>query len=83
MCRCTEIMNVFLEIPVIKHFFAAHGKARPRPPDFMDRIMNLYAARVTARLYDRIMNLYKHFCKALDSTGKLAIMVLALRNKEC
>ena len=34
-------------------------------------------------LYDRIMNLYKHFCKALDSTGKLAIMVLALRNKEC
>jgi hypothetical protein len=34
-------------------------------------------------LYDRIMNLSKHFCKALDSTGKLAIMVLALRNKEC
>ena len=32
---------------------------------------------------DRIMNLSKHFCKALDSTGKLAIMVLALRNKEC
>ena len=33
--------------------------------------------------YDRIMNLSKHFCKALDSTEKLAIMVLALRNKEC
>ena len=34
-------------------------------------------------LYDRIMNLLKHFSKGLDSTGKLAIMVLALRNKEC
>lgn len=28
--------------------FAAHGMARHGPPDFMDRIMNLYAARVTA-----------------------------------
>ena len=34
-------------------------------------------------VYDRIMNLLKHFSKGLDSTGKLAIMVLALRNKEC
>ena len=34
-------------------------------------------------VYDRIMNLLKHFFKGLDSTGKLAIMVLALRNKEC
>ena len=37
----------------------------------------------TSALYDRIMNLSKHFWKALDSTGNLAIMVLALRNKEC
>ena len=34
-------------------------------------------------LYDRIMNLYKHFCKGLDSRAKKFIMVLALRNKEC
>lgn len=34
-------------------------------------------------VYDRIMNLLKHFSKGLDSTGKLAIMVLALMNKEC
>jgi hypothetical protein len=34
-------------------------------------------------LYDRIMNLYKHFCKGLDSRAKTVIMVLALRNKEC
>lgn len=34
-------------------------------------------------LYDRIMNLYKHFCKGLDSRAKTIIMVLALRNKEC
>ena len=34
-------------------------------------------------LYDRIMNLLKHFLQGLDSAGKLAIMVLALRNKEC
>ena len=34
-------------------------------------------------LYDRIMNLYKHFCKGLDSKAKTIIMVLALRNKEC
>lgn len=32
-------------------------------------------------LYDRIMNLYKHFCKGLDSRAKTIIMVLALRNK--
>ena len=31
----------------------------------------------------RIMNLLKHFLQGLDSAGKLAIMVLALRNKEC
>ena len=29
------------------------------------------------------MNLYKHFCKGLDSRAKTVIMVLALRNKEC
>ena len=34
-------------------------------------------------LYDRIMNLYKHFCKGLDRRAKTVIMVLALRNKEC
>ena len=34
-------------------------------------------------VYDRIMNLLKHFSKGLDSIGKLAIMVLALKNKEC
>ena len=34
-------------------------------------------------LYDRIMNLLKHFLQGLDSAGKLAIMVLALRKKEC
>ena len=34
-------------------------------------------------LYDRIMNLYKHFCKGLDSRAKTVIMVLALMNKEC
>ena len=37
----------------------------------------------TFPLYDRIMNLYKHFCKGLDSRAKTVIMVLALRNKEC
>ena len=34
-------------------------------------------------VYDRIMNLSKLFWEAIDSAGKLAIMVLALRNKEC
>ena len=34
-------------------------------------------------LYDRIMNLYKHFCKGLDSRAKTVIMVLALRKMEC
>ena len=34
-------------------------------------------------VYDRIMNLYKHFCKGLDSRAKTVIMVLALRKMEC
>ena len=67
MRRCTEIMRAFLEIQGIGGRFCGARQS----------------AAWAARLYDRIMNLYKHFCKALDSTGKLAIMVLALRNKEC
>ena len=69
MYRYTEILTTFSKIPDIMHFLQKKGERR----------------RVgwTGRLYDRIMNLLKHFSKGLDSTGKLAIMVLALRNKEC
>ena len=50
-------------------------------PKRLQAFRNYFFAEET--LYDRIMNLYKHFCKALDSRGKTIIMVLALRNKEC
>ena len=42
-----------------------------------------FCSRLGVEEYDRIMNLYKHFCKGLDSRAKTVIMVLALRNKEC
>ena len=53
------------------------------PSGVTERVQPRPAREGAHPLYDRIMNLSKHFCKALDSTGKLAIMVLALRNKEC
>ena len=57
------------------------GKADGRVKNMPERLP--YNKEGAFCVYDRIMNLLKHFSKGLDSTGKLAIMVLALRNKEC
>ena len=57
------------------------GKADGRVKNMPERFP--YNKEGAFFVYDRIMNLLKHFSKGLDSTGKLAIMVLALRNKEC
>ena len=57
------------------------GKADGRVKNMPERFP--YNKEGAFFVYDRIMNLYKLFREAIDREKILAIMVLALRNKEC
>ena len=59
------------------------GKADGRVNIIIIRGASAFLAGAPFFVYDRIMNLYKLFREAIDREKFLAIMVLALRNKEC